>query len=164
MRRYLALLVLLVLFSVTPNVQAVSPCTIRGTNGNDTLYGTSYSDFICAFGGNDYANGRQADDVVRGGLGNDTVVGGTGADVLRGRRGNDHLFGIDSHPNDQLFGGLGNDQCYIDLGDHVNNCENIHVSKPLLKLNLIMIQLTPALQQWMNGHGYGKGDDDGARR
>lgn len=60
--------------------------TIRGTEGNNYLYGTSAADQIFGLGGNDE---------LRGGGGNDSLYGGAGADTLDGQGGNDLLDGGD---------------------------------------------------------------------
>ncbi len=99
--------------------------TIRGTNGDDIIFGTDYSerifarsgdDQICAFAGNDRIYGQRGEDTAFGGGGhdrlyggndNDTLVGGSGYDRLYGQNGADQLDGGDQ--NDRLFGGRGND-------------------------------------------------------
>jgi len=98
---------------------------IRGTNGNDTLTGTTGWDVIFARAGDDQVNALDGNDHVfgaagndsidlgggndfaRGGPGNDTIVGGDGNDRLRGRHGNDSLDG--GAGNDIIHGGFGAD-------------------------------------------------------
>ena len=51
----------------------VSPCTIRGTDGNDHL--RAHGDFVCALGGNDVINARNGKpDRIDGGPGIDTAI------------------------------------------------------------------------------------------
>lgn len=66
---------------------------IQGTNGDDTLVGTSAKDFIFGYGGNDKIKGKSAGDCLIGGTGNDTIDGGSGNDVLYGGAGNDDMKG-----------------------------------------------------------------------
>ncbi|MEZ5230606.1 MAG: calcium-binding protein [Acidimicrobiales bacterium] len=103
-------------------------CTITGTDGDDTLNGTTDDDVICGLGGNDLIRGNlgfdriyggpgdddlsgdAADDLLVGGAGNDRLAGGAGADALYGGDGNDRLYG--GAGNDHLDGGDGRDPCY----------------------------------------------------
>ncbi|WP_430650127.1 calcium-binding protein, partial [Bradyrhizobium lablabi] len=54
--------------------------SVLGTAGNDTLTGSSYSEWLLGYAGND---------TIDGGLGDDTLIGATGADLLKGNGGND---------------------------------------------------------------------------
>jgi uncharacterized repeat protein (TIGR01451 family) len=123
--------------ATTTTTVGLSPaaCTIVGTNGPDTLTGTSGNDVICGrngadtinggggndiiLGGNgsDVLNGQDGNDGVRGGNGKDQITGGTGLDVLMGDNGKDHLNGQDAAGGDVLIGGLGKDTCPVDSGD-----------------------------------------------
>lgn len=73
--------------------------------GNDTITGTSGSNYINTGAGNDR---------VYAGSGNDTVVGGNGNDVLRGETGRDRLFG--GNGNDWISGGNDDDYHHGGLG------------------------------------------------
>src|SRR3712207_6108960 len=79
--------------------------TIRGTDGNDTLRGTTGVDVIMGLGGNDTITGGNADDVVCGGAGDDSLAGENGNDVLLGGFGVDTLDG--GNGDDTLVGGPG---------------------------------------------------------
>ena len=92
-----------------------SPCTIRGTSGNDTLTGTSRSDVICGFGGNDTLVGGDGNDLLFGGSGNDSISGGGGADIAGGGWGNDTING--GAGLDILRGGSGDDTLNGDAGN-----------------------------------------------
>jgi Ca2+-binding RTX toxin-like protein len=83
---------------------------INGTNGSDTLIGTSNDDTI---------NGGNGDDTLFGALGNDTLSGGNGEDVLAGGDGNDKLSG--GNGDDTLDGDAGNDTLSGDNGDDTLN-------------------------------------------
>ena len=74
----------------------LGPITVEGSEGNDTLGGsstTATADIINGYGGNDTLNGYAGDDLLNGGEGNDTLSGGTGNDTLVGGLGNDTLTG-----------------------------------------------------------------------
>ncbi len=79
---------------------------IRGTKGNDLMYGTGLNDLIDA---------NLGDDIVYGGNGNDEIHGSFGNDTLYGDAGNDKILG--GKGNDKIFGGLGNDNLFGDYGD-----------------------------------------------
>jgi predicted extracellular nuclease len=81
--------------------------TIRGTDGNNVISGTTKRDVIMGLGGNDVIRGGNAEDVICGGAGNDTVNGEVGDDVLLGGFGDDAVSG--GNGNDILIGGPGAD-------------------------------------------------------
>lgn len=56
--------------------------TITGTNGNDTLLGTTPDSFTLQ-GGDDIINGLDGDDVIDGRGGSDTIDAGNGNDTIR---------------------------------------------------------------------------------
>jgi Ca2+-binding RTX toxin-like protein len=80
---------------------------IIGTNGNDTINGTSQGDIILVSNGNDTVNAGSGNDIVTGGNGNDIINGGAGSDIIDGANGNDTIDGGDG--SDILSGGNGND-------------------------------------------------------
>ena len=67
--------------------------TLNGTQGNDSLSGTTAADTINGFAGNDFIAGNSGDDSVAGGTGNDTIFGDGGNDWIEGGAGNDSLSG-----------------------------------------------------------------------
>ena len=94
------------------------PIVIRGTNGDDLLFGNQKGNLILGFGGNDRIAGETGDDVVFGGAGNDKIGGNCGTDWLFGEDGNDYLNG--GPDADHMFGGSGNDVYLVDnVGDVV---------------------------------------------
>ena len=114
-------------------------CTITGTNGDDTLNGTTADDVICGLGGNDLIRGNLGfdriyggpgdddisgdadDDLLVGGDGHDRLAGGAGDDWILGGPGDDALYG--GAGNDHLDGGEGRDACYGGAGiDTFENC------------------------------------------
>jgi uncharacterized repeat protein (TIGR01451 family) len=113
---------------------------IKGTNGSDTLIGTSGNDIICGgngsdtidgLGGNDTIFGQNGQDVLNGSDGNDNVIGGSGqdqvtggagTDMLMGGNGNDVLNSQDGASGDSLDDGNGSDTCQTDTGDTTANC------------------------------------------
>ena len=62
---------------------------VRGTQGNDRLYGTPKADVIYGYAGEDF---------LYGGRGNDHLDGGLGQDHIRGGPGNDTIFGGPAEP------------------------------------------------------------------
>ena len=89
----------------------------RGSNGADTLYGTTAADTLYGFAGNDSLWGRAGNDALWGSLGNDRLFGEAGEDDLRGEDGADTLDGgtgnvffIGGSGAGLLYGGAGNDQ------------------------------------------------------
>jgi len=67
--------------------------TVRGTTGNDNLYGLAVADRMYGLEGNDVLASGDGDDTLDGGVGNDTFYGGAGNDTLDGGAGNDTLYG-----------------------------------------------------------------------
>ncbi|NES00417.1 MAG: calcium-binding protein [Symploca sp. SIO1B1] len=86
------------------------PTVINGTDGDDTLEGTSGIDKIVGFGGNDVLLGNEGHDFLFGDGGNDILFGGEGDDFLLGGVGEDNLYGDDG--SDNLNGGEGNDRLF----------------------------------------------------
>ena len=133
------------------NTQDADYVTIEGTQGGDTIDGTSQNDSIFAFdganvvrgnGGEDYLSGGGAADILRGGDGSDRLAGWSGADILIGdddyvgypaaRQGDDSLYGMDG--NDTLIGLAGfnlmdggTDIDTVDYGFKVNNVDNFGI-------------------------------------
>jgi len=108
-------------------------CTLfatGGTDGADTLVGTSAANIIFGFDGADVIKGLAGadrlygglgDDVLKGAKGADFLSGGEGDDVLKGGKGADSLFGDED--DDYLNGGAGPDSCTGGPGsDTVTNC------------------------------------------
>ncbi len=62
---------------------------VRGTEGDDVLYGRSRADELYGFGGNDVLQAGAGDDRLEGGDGDDTLDGGAGDDVMTGGAGGD---------------------------------------------------------------------------
>ncbi len=83
---------------------------VIGTDGDDTITGTSGSDLIATFNGTDTVNAA---------AGNDKVLGGNGVDTFNGQDDNDHLYGFAS--NDVLTGGAGDDKVLGGLGNDTIN-------------------------------------------
>jgi Ca2+-binding RTX toxin-like protein len=78
-----------------------------GTDGNDTISGTSGPDGVLGQGGNDKLKGLTGNDGLCGGAGKDKLKGGTGNDKLLGAGGKDTLKG--GKGKDVLKGGPGKD-------------------------------------------------------
>lgn len=94
-------------------------------DGNDTVSGTSATDWVLGGDGNDLLSGMDGNDRLYGGIDNDTLYGGSGNDtldgdfgndVMRGENGQDVMFGGDGADSmdggkneDMMYGGNGND-------------------------------------------------------
>ena len=98
---------------------------IRGTPGNDRIFGSDEDDFIQAGDGDDLVHGRAGDDWLEGEGGNDTLIGGEGDDFLVDGEGDDLLLGGSGSDllssvggDDTLIGGDGNDFFNIDGSGH----------------------------------------------
>jgi hypothetical protein len=120
-------------------------CTQQGTSSTDVLRGTGNADRVCgksgndgieSLGGNDSIWAGKGDDTVEGdsgndrlfgGAGNDNLEGNTGADVVRGGPGDDVIHVTDRDSRDRVIGGKGSDTCFVDQGDVVRGCEQVHV-------------------------------------
>ena len=106
--------------------QAVGDMFVGG-NGNNTIFGTSGSDFIDGGAGNDTLYGLAGDDVMIGGTGNDALDGGAGADQMTGGVGNDTYY-VDN-AGDLVVEGLneGTDSVQVSIGSYTmaNNVENL---------------------------------------
>jgi Ca2+-binding RTX toxin-like protein len=55
---------------------------VNGSQGDDTITGSSLANDLFGGGGNDVLRGEGGNDVLRGGSGNDQLTGGTGADTF----------------------------------------------------------------------------------
>ncbi|MFY9128285.1 MAG: hypothetical protein WAO82_06335 [Limnohabitans sp.] len=109
---------------------------LRGTSGNDSIYGLEGNDRIITDDGDDYIEAGDGDDEVNGypttgnaysfwtstgnktiygGNGNDFLLGGSGNNLIYGDAGNDRIYGQDG--NDKLYGGDGNDTIYGYAGE-----------------------------------------------
>ncbi|MBF4764341.1 hypothetical protein ISU07_14500 [Nocardioides islandensis] len=93
---------------------------VRGSQGPDRIWGTSYDDHIDGRGGDDVVRGLGGEDVLLdsgagddrdrllGGRSRDTLNAASGPDVLEGGPGNDDLIASDDAVS--LDGGVGDDQ------------------------------------------------------
>ncbi|MBK7861546.1 MAG: hypothetical protein IPJ65_23615 [Archangiaceae bacterium] len=88
---------------------------VRGTPGDDVIYGGEASQKIIGGGGNDVIIGGGGGDRILGGDGDDRLVGGAGGDQVRGGKGNDRLDG--GRGNDTLRGDADHDRLAGGIGD-----------------------------------------------
>ncbi len=105
---------------------------IMGTNGNDTLTGSSVPNLILGLDGNDIIQAGPAGDciiagngnnVIFGGSGNDMIIAGNGDNIIRGGTGNELIYvGTGSNI---IRGGTGHNTCYLGnpSADTVVNCQ-----------------------------------------
>ncbi|WP_082512988.1 calcium-binding protein [Methylobacterium sp. Leaf125] len=75
--------------------------------GNDTFYGSSYTDIVSGGTGDDLLYGLNGNDILIGDDGTDRLYDGNGTDNLTGGAGNDYLNG--GAGNDVMYGGTGDD-------------------------------------------------------
>lgn len=92
---------------------------VQAGDGDDTVFGSSFSDILQGEGGADriFSNGGEDSiyggagaDILTGSEGTQTLEGGDGDDILRGGEGDDTLRG--DADDDQLFGDAGDDMIY----------------------------------------------------
>ena len=127
------ILLVSVLFAaaVPPVAAATAKClgetaTHVGTNGKDTIRGTSGDDVITALGGADTVIGRGGNDIICLGGGKDTARSGGGADTVVGHGGDDTILlggGADlvlgSGGDDEILGAAGDDYFFADAGNDI---------------------------------------------
>ena len=114
--------------TITVDPSIVTPTTVLGGAGNDTMTAGGGADVLNGGAGRDSLEGGGGADSMVGGAGNDSLVDGTGDDHMDGGAGNDLLEGgagnctmLGGAGNDTLQGGAGDD--HIDGGkgtDHVD--------------------------------------------
>ncbi|KXF83596.1 calcium-binding protein [Enterovibrio coralii] len=71
------------------DVIALDDVTGWGTDGADSMQGTSTADVLLAGQGHDIIQGGLGNDIIDGGLGDDLIIGGQGNDTLAGGAGSD---------------------------------------------------------------------------
>ena len=99
---------------------------MRGTNGDDDLYGNSRNntifglggwDLLVGYGGNDLLDGGSGDDLLKGGSGSDSLWGGRGKDLLVGGGGPDDFWFDTRHRFDVINDFEARDSIVIDVLD-----------------------------------------------
>jgi len=99
---------------------------LRGTNGDDDLFGNNRDntifglggwDRIVGYGGNDLLHGGRGDDLLKGGSGRDSLWGGKGKDLLDGGRGADDFWFDTRDRFDVISDFRGGDAVVIDVDD-----------------------------------------------
>ncbi len=88
---------------------------LRGTEGNDIIYGFAGVDYLIGDMGNDILYGGDGRDLIWGDEGDDVLIGGKGVDTLVGGEGND-LYIVDSGID------------YIDEADSLPGVDTIHLT------------------------------------
>ncbi|MDB5300178.1 MAG: Hemolysin-type calcium-binding region [Phycisphaerales bacterium] len=101
--------------TITIDPSIVTPTTVLGGAGNDTMVAGGGGDSLNGGAGNDSLEGGAGAGTLAGGAGNDSLVGGTGDDKMDGGAGNDSLQG--GAGNCTLMGGAGNDTLVNGAGD-----------------------------------------------
>jgi hypothetical protein len=114
----------------------------RGTNSNDTMYGSSGRDTIYSLrgadlvrgdggadsvngdGGRDRLSGGRGNDEVNGGDADDVVAGNSGRDALNAGNGDDRVEAVDGMVDNISCGNGRHDIAVFDAGlDHLRKCE-----------------------------------------
>lgn len=98
---------------------------IRGTFGNDTLFGTDLFDTINGGAGDDTIDGGADNDKMAGELGNDTFIGGAGADFMDGGSGVDTVTYANSGAGVKVYLTTGNGYGGQAEGDTLVSIENV---------------------------------------
>lgn len=144
-------------------------------NSDDTVEGTSFSDYLDGRSGNDILNGGEGDDTLNGGEGDDTLNGGEGNDTIFSGLGNDVIdggSGIDTVSyNDRLnhydFANLGS---YFNIisdddtsNDSLYNIEDVSFSDLTISLDYVLdlINLEQAVTRLYNALLGRNPDNDG---
>lgn len=103
----------------TVNLVNVTPTSIKGTQGADTIAGAnSFDDVLYGFGGNDQLTGNSGNDTLYGGDGNDTLYAGLGNDTNDGGAGNDTMEDTSGGNDTYIYSG-GLDSVYDYTGTDV---------------------------------------------
>ncbi len=100
--------------------------TIRGTNEDDTLVGSTVTELIQSYSGDDSIVGGGGPDTIEGGDGNDTIWGGMDDDSIGGGQGDNFIYGGNDPRVDRLVddgddvirGGDGKDVVYAGGGNN----------------------------------------------
>ncbi|WP_281981275.1 S8 family serine peptidase [Thalassorhabdomicrobium marinisediminis] len=77
-------------------------------DGNDTIIGDAFGNYLSSGRGNDTITGGSADEYIYGGPGNDTLDGGAGTNYVFGGAGDD-LFYAGNPGDDDMYGGEDDD-------------------------------------------------------
>lgn len=118
--------------------------SINGSQSNDIITGSLFSDLIY---------GNEGNDSINGGIGVDTLYGGNGNDVLNGGVG-----------ADKMYGGVGNDTYYVDnVGDliveNLDEGEDSVISSVSYKISANIEHLVLSGSANINGTGSDSDDD-----
>lgn len=132
-------------WSVGKNDAVIADALFQGTNGNDTIVGTSGDDLIRGYGGNDVMYGGDGNDRFAGYSGDDIAFGGNGIDTFfagngfgstltaTGGKGADHFVMSDNsmpganHPTDKLI--IKDYVSGVDIVDIISHDNSINFSK-----------------------------------
>lgn len=109
-----------------------------GTDGDDTINGSTGRDWLTGHGGNDTIDGNAGDDLIVGQGGSDTLYGDLGDDVILGGSGNDILEGGDG--TDILVGGSGFDTVSF---EHSGAGVKVHLNQVFHNLQFPVTSVDP---------------------
>jgi 3-phytase len=88
---------------------------IRGTDGDDTLFGGNSNDIFFGFGGNNTIYAGEGNNLVQVASGNNSVFAGAGNDFLNAGNGNNTFYG--SEGNNTIVAGNGQNTVYVGAGN-----------------------------------------------
>ncbi|EAW38371.1 hypothetical protein L8106_10116 [Lyngbya sp. PCC 8106] len=90
--------------------------TLQGSQeGGDTLIGGLGNDFLFVNGNNNWVFAGKGDDIIEGRFGADTIFGDIGNDIINANAGNDLIFG--NNDQDQINAGNGDDTIFGGQGN-----------------------------------------------
>jgi Ca2+-binding RTX toxin-like protein len=112
--------------------------TFIGTNGADTITGSSGGDTILSGNGADVVDGGAGNDTISGGNGNDVIAGGSGNDTLNGDNGDDYLDG--GAGTDTVNGGNGKDVVVYVAAENVGESDSYDGGEGTDRLDLVLTQ------------------------
>ena len=143
----------------------LTPASVAGSEGSDTIYGNSVANRIRGQGGADVIKGLNGADELYGDAGNDILEGGADHDWMYGGAGRDTLDG--GTGNDTMYGGDGDDTYYVDSaqdlfieerGDAQGGTDTVisSVADYYITLPSAIENLTLTGTYWLNGTGNAK--------
>lgn len=90
---------------------------VQGTGSDDTLNGSSDTDYIYAQGGDDTVNAGDGNNIIHAGLGMDNIYSGSGNDTVYARAGDDTVYS--GAGDDVVHGNEGADSLHLEAGNDI---------------------------------------------
>ncbi len=118
------------------NANAIRALALKGSDGNDVLYGFEQSSVIQGNAGDDIIESYSGHDILHGDAGNDEIHAGAGDDVITGGMGNDRLVGAEGADLLVFEHGAGQDVVFVDAADTLSFGPGVSPEKiSVFKLN-----------------------------